>query len=161
MSRKRRRLARVNQFYASLRGFDIWRRVQVPECPDHVLTQVIFNSFGWFGRVGTPGEAAHEGQQVLSIVESQDKGGVHWKTVTAPPIEPQCRFREPEAEDEPWYFDLLLEGRLRVATPQPLPICLDGAWACPPYGFTSPADFRLFLEIVCNPAHPLCADWLR
>jgi hypothetical protein len=161
MPKRLKKLPRMEQYFVRLRGFDIWRRVQVPRCADHQLTQVFFNSFGWFGRVGSPGEPAEEGKQVLWVQRTAPAEETGWITIMAPPITPQHRLSESNGEDEPWYFDAMLEGRLRLATPHVLPRCLDGEWACPPYGFTTPADYRLFLGVISDPSHPQCEELLR
>jgi len=85
MSRRSNRLSTVDQYFVRVRGFDIWRRVQVPECSDHRLIQFVLNSFGWLGRFGQPGDPVAEGQSVLSLqrFDAPARGG--WVTITAPP----------------------------------------------------------------------------
>lgn len=151
MSRRSKRLSTVDQYFVRLRGFDIWRRVQVPKCPYNKLLQTLLNSFGWFGRVGEPGEPANEGQQVLSLQRTEDKGRGGWITITAPPVPTQLHIQPPVRDDEPWFFDAMLEGRLRLATRDLFPRCIDGEWACPPYGYASPGAYRVFLDIFTNP----------
>ena len=162
MSRRSRRLATVEQYFVRLRGFDIWRRVQVPKCPDHRLIQFLLNSFGWLGRFGQPGDPVADGQSVLSLQRTEAPARDGWLTITAPPVAPQFRLVQlPVCEDEPWFFDAILEGRLRLATRQAEACCVDGDWACPPYGFTTPADYRVFLNVISDPSNAACEEWLR
>jgi hypothetical protein len=161
MSRRLDPTRKINQYFVQVRGFNIWRRVQARACLSEPPVETLFGAFGWFGRFGGQLEAASERHTVLSLQRTENRGRGGWITIAAPPVRPEFRFQEPSGEDEPWYFDAVLEGRLRLATPQPYPICVGGESALPPFDFTTAADYRLFLAVIADPTHPLCEQWYR
>ena len=161
MPRRSVRLVHVEQYFVRIRGFDIWRRVQLARCPDERLIETLLNAFGWFGRVGSPGESVASTQSVIAIQRTEHTGRGGWISVTIPSANPQVRLQPVEGDDEPWFFDAMLEGRLRPADGRAYPRCLDGDWACPPLGLITPRDFHLFLDVIGNVLHPLNDEWLR
>ena len=152
----------VYQYYVRLRGVEpvIWRRIQVAKCDQDRFITALFRSFGW-ARRATRGEPAADAEGDLLVQRTERRASGGWISIAAPACAPRLRLQPCKGNDEPWFFDAMLEGRLRLAHPRTYPCCLDGDWACPPYDFVTAADYQLFLNIVRRPAHPLRDTLLR
>ena len=151
----------VHQFYVELRGIQgpIWRRIQVPKCGQGKLIAAILRSFGWTGGE-MHGQPTTDTQRAIAVQDSSYRRPGGWISVKVS-CRPRLRLQRGTDENEPWFFDAMFEGRLRLARAESYPRCIAGEMAAPLLDFMTPADYDLFLHIVSDPSHPLCEELLQ